>query len=71
MRKRDARALRHIHDRFERHVVRALGWQPEIFASPRMRIYGTLGNPDFVAAWLCATLPLWTGRAGKDRREWA
>ena len=38
--------------------LRVLGWQPESFASPRMRIYGTLGNPDFVAAWLCATLPL-------------
>ena len=35
-----------------------LGWQPETFASSRMRAYGTLGNPDFVAAWLSATLPL-------------
>jgi putative inorganic carbon (hco3(-)) transporter len=35
-----------------------LGWQPEASASSRMRVYGTLGNPDFVAAWLCATLPL-------------
>ena len=34
-----------------------LGWQPEQFASARMRVYGTLGNPDFVAAWLCAALP--------------
>lgn len=41
--------------------LRLLGWQPEVFASPRMRVYGTLGNPDFVAAWLCATLPLFTG----------
>jgi O-antigen ligase len=22
-----------------------------------MRVYGTMGNPDFVAAWCCATLP--------------
>jgi hypothetical protein len=35
-----------------------LGWQPETFASSRMHVYGTLGNPDFVAAWLCTTLPL-------------
>lgn len=35
-----------------------LGWVPETFASSRMRMYGTLGNPDFVAAWLSATLPL-------------
>lgn len=37
--------------------LRWLGWQPEQFPSARMRIYGTLGNPDFVAAWLCAALP--------------
>ncbi len=35
-----------------------IGWRPEAFASSRMRMYGTLGNPDFVAAWLSATLPL-------------
>ena len=43
--------------------LRWLGWQAEIFANPRMRVYGTLGNPDFVAAWLCATLPLARGAA--------
>ena len=43
--------------------LRWLGWQAEIFANPRMRVYGTLGNPDFVAAWLCATLPLAGGAA--------
>ncbi len=43
---------------FHRDPFRWLGWQPEAFASPRMRVYGTLGNPDFVAAWLAATLPL-------------
>lgn len=43
--------------------LRWLGWQAEIFANPRMRVYGTLGNPDFVAAWLCATLPLLRGPA--------
>jgi putative inorganic carbon (hco3(-)) transporter len=35
-----------------------LGWHPQAFSNPRMRIYGTLGNPNFVAAWLCAVLPL-------------
>jgi O-antigen ligase len=34
------------------------GWQAESFANARMRVYGTLGNPNFAAAWLCATLPL-------------
>ena len=43
--------------------LRWLGWQAEIFVNPRMRVYGTLGNPDFVAAWLCATLPLARGAA--------
>ncbi len=38
--------------------LRWTGWQPEAFSTARMRVYGTLGNPDFVAAWLCATLPL-------------
>ena len=45
-----------------------LGWRPEMFAEPRMRVYGTLGNPDFVAAWLCATLPLYAG-APKSKRK--
>jgi putative inorganic carbon (hco3(-)) transporter len=35
-----------------------IGWRPESSASTRMVVYGTLGNPDFVAAWLAATLPL-------------
>ncbi len=49
-----------------------LGWRPEQFASPRMRVYGTLGNPNFVAAWLAATLPLvvvWA-LAGQGRPRW-
>ncbi len=41
--------------------LRLLGWIPEVFPNPRMRVYGTLGNPDFVAAFLCATLPLYAG----------
>ncbi len=38
--------------------LRLLGWRPETFAGSRMRVYGTLGNPNFAAAWLCGTLPL-------------
>ncbi len=39
-----------------------LGWTAE-GARGRTRIFGTLGNPDFVAAFLCATLPLaWAAR---------
>ncbi len=34
-----------------------LGWSAE-GARGRMRVFATLGNPDFVAAFLCATLPL-------------
>jgi hypothetical protein len=58
--------------------MRWFGWQPEAFASPRMRAYGTLGNPDFVAAWCCATLPFsWIeiarrGQSGRSRAlRWA
>ncbi|MGE5569149.1 MAG: O-antigen ligase family protein [Rhodospirillales bacterium] len=47
--------------------LRLLGWIPETFPNPRMRVYGTLGNPDFVAAFLCATLPLY---AGVKRKAW-
>lgn len=50
--------------------MRVAGWQPEHFANPRMRVYGTLGNPAFVAAWLCATLPLVVAAAGR-RARWA
>jgi hypothetical protein len=45
-----------------------LFWSPEAFpAGSRMRVYGTLGNPDFVAAWLCATLPLYAAAQGRRR----
>jgi O-antigen ligase len=49
--------------------LKLLGWHAEAFANPRMRAYGTLGNPDFVAAWCCATLPL-TWRID-GRKRWA
>ncbi|HVX67361.1 MAG TPA: O-antigen ligase family protein [Bryobacteraceae bacterium] len=45
-----------------------LGWHPESFASSRMRMYGTMGNPNFAAAWLCATLPLTAVLASRWRR---
>ena len=44
-----------------------LGWHPESFPGSRMRVYGTMGNPDFAAAWLCATLPLYAGTRGAAR----
>lgn len=37
----------------------ALGWAPEIGGgSERLRVYATLGNPNFVAAWLSMHVPL-------------
>ncbi len=47
--------------------LRLPGWSPEVFPNARMRVYGTLGNPDFVAAFLCTTLPLY---AGVKSRTW-
>ena len=40
---------------------RLFGWAPVLAegASDRLRVYGTLGNPDFVAAYLCGVAPLW------------
>jgi O-antigen ligase len=37
---------------------RVFGWATPVFGSPRMRVFGTLGNPNFVAAVLVAGLPL-------------
>ncbi|HWQ53234.1 MAG TPA: O-antigen ligase family protein [Bryobacteraceae bacterium] len=51
--------------------LRLTGWAPEAFSSPRMRVYGTLGNPAFVAAWICATLPLAIAKACRRRGWWA
>jgi hypothetical protein len=50
-----------------------LGWRPELFSDPRMRVYGTLGNPDFVAAWGCAMLPVFAAAAVRTRSRmlWA
>ncbi len=60
--------------------IRLAGFQPESFPSPRMRIFATLGNPNFVAAWLGTCLPLFwnpawqeSAQAGRLRRllPWA
>lgn len=37
---------------------RLLGWTTPTYRSPRMRVFGTLGNPNFVAAFLIAGIPL-------------
>jgi putative inorganic carbon (hco3(-)) transporter len=47
--------------------LRWLGWIPETFSNPRMRVYGTLGNPDFVAAWCVGTLLLIVMAAAERR----
>lgn len=45
------------------------GWvAPLAGASPRLRIYGTLGNPNFVAALLAAAVPLTIGLIVHTRR---
>lgn len=44
-----------------------LGWRPGIEgASTRMRVYGTLGNPNFVAALIAITIPLACGLAASS-----
>jgi putative inorganic carbon (HCO3(-)) transporter len=55
-----------------------MGWAPALGdrASDRLRVYATLGNPNFVAAFLCSITPLWwsmvgtIGRAGLRRFIW-
>jgi putative inorganic carbon (HCO3(-)) transporter len=37
---------------------RLFGWTTPAYGSPRMRVFGTLGNPNFVAALLVAGMPL-------------
>lgn len=59
---------------FGRDPFAAAGWVPAIAgASPRLAVYGTLGNPNFVAALAAASLPLavalavWPGPGGSRR----
>jgi len=37
----------------------SVGFRPEHFSVARMRVYGTLGNPNFVAAWIGSVLPFY------------
>ena len=50
---------------------RLFGWAGPAAGSPRMRVFSTLGNPNFVAAFLTAALPAaWaTGALLPDRRK--
>lgn len=62
-------------------ALQALGWDPfrwmgwsSTHPSERMRIYGTLGNPDFVAAYLGASLCITVGEVAstaRGRARWA
>ena len=51
----------------------AAGWAPAIAgASPRLALYGTLGNPNFVAALMAGTAPLaaWLCVSTDGRSRW-
>jgi putative inorganic carbon (HCO3(-)) transporter len=52
----------------------SVGFRPEHFSGARMRVYGTLGNPNFVAAWIGSVLPFyWVlhERLKEKRKFWA
>jgi O-antigen ligase len=49
--------------------LHALGWRPAIDYGPRMRMYASLGNPNFVGAVLAALLPLAIVAASRRRRR--
>jgi O-antigen ligase len=44
-----------------------LGWVPSSYGSERMRVFATLGNPNFVAAFLSGLLPLTFSLVGSFR----
>lgn len=46
----------------------ALGWVPASNGNSRMLVFATLGNPDFVAAFLAGLLPLTLSLASESRR---
>ncbi|MGB7220717.1 MAG: O-antigen ligase family protein [Vicinamibacterales bacterium] len=48
---------------------RAIGWAGEQFAAPRMRLFSTLGNPNFVAAFLAGVVPAQIAIAATDWPE--
>ena len=45
------------------------GWTTSSYASPRMRVIGTLGNPNFVAAVLVAGIPLTLHLAKRNKHR--
>ncbi len=49
--------------------LHAAGWRPAVDYGPRMRMYGSLGNPNFVGAVLAALLPLAVVRSGSQRQR--
>jgi O-antigen ligase len=49
--------------------LRAIGWQPAIDYGPRMRMYASIGNPNFVGAVLAALLPLAVAIASRGPRS--
>jgi putative inorganic carbon (hco3(-)) transporter len=58
---------------FNFDIFRLCGWIPESFPGSRMRVYGTMGNPNFVSAWLIGTLPLYLANErsdGKGASRW-
>jgi putative inorganic carbon (HCO3(-)) transporter len=46
----------------------ALGWVPVAQGAQRMRLYSTLGNPNFVAAFLVALLPVTLAQSSVQKR---
>lgn len=50
---------------------RLLGWAGPVAGSPRMRVFSTLGNPNFVAAFLTAAAPaVWAAGRFLPDRKW-
>jgi hypothetical protein len=47
----------------------ALGWIPASGGNARMRVFSTLGNPNFVAAFLSGLLPLTFSLASESRKQ--
>lgn len=55
-------------------IWQMVGWTADVaYTSPRMRAYGTLGNPNFVGAFLAAVLPFAGALAVQSsrHRQWA
>jgi putative inorganic carbon (hco3(-)) transporter len=45
-----------------------LGWTSSTNPQDRLRVFSTLGNPNFVAAYLCGTLPLTLAQIRRQQR---